>query len=80
GFLALLSQDNRTPENGIIGMADQLAETELSEEQRSYSDIILQSSYALLRILNEILDFSQIEAGKMGVNHEPFDVRSVLNH
>lgn len=77
-FLSVMSHELRTPMNGIIGMAGLLADTELDEEQRSYIDIITSSSGALMQILNEILDLSKIEAGKMSLLHESFVLDNVV--
>ncbi|WP_181438779.1 PAS domain-containing protein [Paenibacillus sambharensis] len=77
-FLAVMSHELRTPLNGIIGMTDLLADTPLSEEQHEFVHIIRDSNDALLRLLNEILDFSKMEAGKMELAAGPFSIRQTI--
>ena len=74
-FLANMSHEIRTPMNAILGFADLLAETPLSEEQRDYIDTLRSSSQSLMRLLNEILDFSKIEAGQLYLEQSPFSIR-----
>ena len=77
-FLAKMSHEIRTPMNGIIGMADVLSETTLTQEQSSYLRTITRSGDALLTIINDILDFSKIEAGKLTLAQEPYRLREVI--
>ncbi len=77
-FLANMSHEIRTPMNGIISMIDVLAETKLSEQQADYVQTIKSSSETLLNILNDILDLSKIEAGKMQLHRTPVSLRQVL--
>lgn len=78
GFLANMSHEIRTPMNGIISMIDMLADTQLNHEQADYVETVRKSSETLLHILNDILDLSKIEAGKMKLHPVVVSLASVL--
>ncbi|MGI9351861.1 MAG: ATP-binding protein [Rhizobiaceae bacterium] len=78
-FLANMSHEIRTPMNGVMGMAELMMKTELTDKQRGFSEIILRSGNALLTIISDILDFSKIDAGQMELDPVPFRLRSALD-
>jgi len=78
-FLANMSHEIRTPLNGIIGLARLLEDASLIPRERHYVSKIQSSAQLLLRILNDILDFSRIEAGAIQLEHAPFSLHEVIN-
>jgi signal transduction histidine kinase/ligand-binding sensor domain-containing protein/CheY-like chemotaxis protein len=78
-FLARVSHEVRTPLNGVLGMGELLLETKMDEEQQIYADSIMVSGGYLLDIINDILDLSKIEAGKMVLENEPFDLLELVD-
>ncbi len=77
-FLANMSHEIRTPMNGVLGFAKLLSQADLPEAQRKQAELILESGNNMMRLLNDILDLSKIEAGRISMMEDPVDIRHVI--
>lgn len=77
-FLATMSHEIRTPMNGVLGMAELLVRTDLDTRQRTFTEVILKSGNALLEIINDILDYSKIEANQMVLDKRSFSITDTV--
>ncbi|GAA5482025.1 ATP-binding protein [Haloferula sargassicola] len=78
-FLATMSHEIRTPMNGVLGFAQLLQQTPLSEQQEDFVTAIRTSAEALLRVINDVLDFSKIESGHMEIEEHPFSLQTCVD-
>ncbi|XRD86035.1 response regulator [Dyella acidisoli] len=79
-FLATMSHEIRTPMNGVIGMLELLGRTPLDQEQRELVHAVEDSAGVLLQVLNDVLDFSKLEAGNVRLDDAPFDLRTLIDN